>query len=314
MTIQQAETINTLLKTLQAEAVSRMEETIGKDSSLAERALYEERVSERLWFGNGWTTFPSSGEVHSVPISPGGVRAEWLIAADAATDRAIMYLHGGGYVAGNLDTHRELVARISKATKTRCVAVDYRRAPESVFPAQLEDSLTVYKWLLSEGFKPKKIAIIGDSCGGGLAIGTLVKLRELKLPLPAAAVLLSPWLDLESKGKSMWTNADTDFITRDLLLGLSDLFVGKNGDVKDPLASPINADLRGLPPILVLVGDIEVLLDDSTVFADRAKKASVDVTLQVWPGMPHIFPIFAPNLTEGQEAIEKIGEFVRRWI
>jgi len=309
MTVQQADSVNGMLRAMQKQGLAVVEEVFGTSGSQAERALLLERAVERPWLE--WSSFPSASYAKSVPVSTGRVRAEWVYATEARPDFALLYLHGGGFVAGNLETHRELCARISKATKMRCIAVDYRRAPEHLYPAQIEDSLEVYKWLLGQGFKGKNIAIAGDSAGSALTIALIVKIRELQLSMAAAGVLISPWIDLESKGDSMWRNAERDpMVTRDLLLGLSALYVGEHGDLRDPLASPIRADFRGFPPMLVQVGDLEVLLDEAKLFAELAKKASVDVTLQVWPGMPHDFQIFAPILSEGQDAIDKIGEFV----
>jgi epsilon-lactone hydrolase len=259
-----------------------------------------------------FSAFPSAGEVKCEPVNAGGVKAEWITATDAAPDRVIMYLHGGGYVMGSIDTHRELVARLSKAAQARGLALDYRLAPENLFPAAVDDSIAAYRWLLAQGYKPGRIVIAGDSAGGGLTVATLLAVRDLGAPAPAAGVCISPWVDFEAEGESMTSRAAQDpLVSREMILNIAKMYVGENGNLREPLAAPINAYLDNLPPLLIQVGDAETLLDDSTRLADRAKQAGVDVTLQIWDEMPHVWHLAAPVLPEGQEAIDKIGEFVR---
>jgi epsilon-lactone hydrolase len=260
-----------------------------------------------------FSAFPSAGEVKCEPVSAGGVKAEWITAGNAAPDRVILYLHGGGYVMGSIDTHRELVARLSKAAQARGLALDYRLAPENLFPAAVDDALAAYRWLLAQGYKPERIVIAGDSAGGGLAVATMIALRDLGAPAPAAGVCISPWVDLEAEGGSMTSRAAQDpLVSREMILTIARMYVGEKGSLREPLAAPINADLNDLPPLFIQVGDAETLLDDSTRLADRAKESGVDVTLQIWEEMPHVWHLAAPNLPEGQEAIDKIGEFVRQ--
>jgi monoterpene epsilon-lactone hydrolase len=260
-----------------------------------------------------FSAFPSAGEVKCEPASAGGVKAEWITAGNAAPDRVILYLHGGGYVMGSIDTHRELVARLSKAAQARGLALDYRLAPENLFPAAVDDAIAAYRWLLAQGYKPERIVIAGDSAGGGLAVATLIALRDLGAPAPAAGVCISPWVDLEAEGGSMTSRAAQDpLVSREMILTIARMYVGEKGSLREPLAAPINADLNDLPPLFIQVGDAETLLDDSTRLADRAKESGVDVTLQIWEEMPHVWHLAAPNLPEGQEAIDKIGEFVRQ--
>jgi acetyl esterase/lipase len=258
-----------------------------------------EKVAERV-----------ASDVRCDPIDLGGIPGEWIVAPGAEEDRVILYLHGGGYVMGSINTHRAMIARISRAAKARVLAIDYRLAPEHPFPAAVDDATTAYKWLLSQGYQPGKIIIAGDSAGGGLTFSTLVSLRESGTPLPAAAVPISPWTDLAATGASLKTRAKADPMVGDSgLAPMAQHYAGKH-DVKHPLVSPLYADLKDLPPLLIHVGDAEILLDDSTRIAERAKAAGVDVTLEVWPEMVHVWHVFAKILPEGQQAIDRIGEFV----
>jgi acetyl esterase/lipase len=256
--------------------------------------------------------FPIAPDVRREPVNAGGVKAEWLEAPGAAGNRTVLYLHGGGYVLGSLDTHRQLAARISRAAITRCLSVDYRLAPEHPFPAAVEDATTAYRWLLGTGVEPARVVIAGDSAGGGLTVATLLALREAGTPLPAGAVCLSPWVDLEGTGESTTTKADVDpIIETGLLNDMGRLYLG-GADPRTPLAAPLYADLHGLPPLLIQVGTAEALLDDSTRLAERARAAGVDVTLDPWEDMIHVWQFFAEMLPEGQEAIDRIGEFIRK--
>jgi acetyl esterase/lipase len=223
----------------------------------------------------------------------------------------ILYLHGGGYVMGSIATHREMVARMSKASGARALLVDYRLAPEHPFPAAVDDATAAYRWLLSQNIKPSRIVVAGDSAGGGLTLATLVALRDAKTPLPAAGVCISPWVDMEGTGASMTTRAKADpVVQKQGLLGMAQLYLGGK-DPKSPLAAPLHADFRGLPPLFIHVGDAETLLDDSTRVAEKAKMAGVKVDLEIWPEMPHVWHLFAPFLPEGQQAIDKIGKYVQ---
>jgi epsilon-lactone hydrolase len=258
-----------------------------------------------------FSAFPSAGEVKCEPVDANGVKAEWITATNAAPDRVILYLHGGGYVMGSIDTHRELVARLSKAAQARALALDYRLAPEHPFPAAVDDSITAYRWLLAQGYKPGRIVVAGDSAGGGLAVSTLLALRDIGAPAPAGAACISPWVDFEAEGESMTSRAAQDpLVSREMILNIAKMYVGEKGNLREPLAAPINATLNDLPPLFIQVGDAETLLDDSTRLADHAEKAGIDVTLQIWDEMPHVWHLAAPVLPEGQAAIEKIGEFV----
>ncbi len=259
----------------------------------------------------GMTAFPSAGETRCTPVNAGGVPAEWIAASGAADDRVILYLHGGGYVMGSIATHREMAARLSKAARARALVIDYRLAPEHPFPAAVDDAVAAYRWLLSQNIKPSRIVVAGDSAGGGLTLATLVALRDAKAPLHAAGVCISPWTDMEGTGDSMVTRAKADpVVQKQGLLGMAQLYLGGK-DPKSPLAAPLYANLEGLPPLLIQVGDAETLLDDATRVAEKAKRAGVTVDLEVWPEMPHVWHLFAPFLPEGQQAIDKIGQYVQ---
>ena len=241
----------------------------------------------------------------------GGVPAEWVTAAGMAAGRVIMYLHGGAYQLGSPATLRHLVALLSAAAQARAFSVDYRLAPEHPFPAAVDDAVAAYRWLLAAGHDPASIAIAGDSAGGGLTLATLVALRDSGDRLPAAAVAMSPWTDLALTGESLRTRADADVMIKPAGLQQTAALYLAGADPGHPYASPLYADLHGLPPILIHVGDAEVILDDSTRFATRARLAGVDVTLEIWDEMPHVFQAFAGLLPEADQAVAQIGSWLR---
>ena len=247
--------------------------------------------------------------VTCTPVEAGGVSAEWSVAAGADETKVVLYVHGGGYVMGSAGSHRDVTGRLSKAAGARVLSLNYRLAPEHPFPAPVDDAVAAYRWLLAQGISPGNIAVAGDSAGGGLAIATLLALRDAGEPLPAAGVGISPWVDMEGTGESMTTRAAVDpVVQKEGLLGMAQLYLG-DADPKNPLAAPLHADLAGLPPLLLQVGDAETLLDDSTRLAEKARAAGVDVTLKVWDEMPHVWHLFAPILPEGRQAIDEIGSF-----
>ena len=247
--------------------------------------------------------------VTCTPAEAGGVSAEWSVAAGVDEAKVVLYVHGGGYVMGSAGSHRDVTGRLSKAAGARVLSLNYRLAPEHPFPAPVDDAVAAYRWLLAQGISPGNIAVAGDSAGGGLAIATLLALRDAGEPLPAAGIGISPWVDMEGTGESMTTRAAVDpVVQKEGLLGMAKLYLG-DADPKNPLAAPLHADLAGLPPLLLQVGDAETLLDDSTRLAERAHAAGVDVTLKVWDEMPHVWHLFAPILPEGRQAIDEIGSF-----
>ena len=269
------------------------------NATIAEIRAGMERVSERM---------PS--DVESRVVNAGGVPAQWIVPPAANAERVILYLHGGGYTMGSCNTHRAMIARIARASDARALAIDYRLAPENPFPAAVEDATAAYRWLLSEDHSPGKIVIAGDSAGGGLTLAALAALRDSGVPLPAGAVPISPWTDLEGTGDSVRSRANRDpMIQPGGLSEMASMYLG-GADAKNPLASPLHADFRGFPPLLIQVGDAEILLDDATRVAARAKAAGVEVKLEVWDDMIHVWHVFAKLLPEGQQAIDRIGRFV----
>ena len=245
-------------------------------------------------------------------MNAGGVTAEWVTAGSASDSRVVLYLHGGGYIIGSPRTHRPLMAELSQASKGRVLGLDYRLAPEHPFPAPVEDSVAAYRWLLNEGYDPARIAVAGDSAGGGLTVAMMVQARYLGLPMPGAAVCISPWVDMEALGESMETRAAADpMVGKENLLISAKTYLG-GSNPRAPLAAPLYADLRGLPPMLIQVGDAEVLLDDSTRLAGIAREAGVQVEMDVWDDMIHVWHLFAPILPEGKQAISQAGEFIKK--
>ena len=269
-------------------------------------------AQQRAGFEQMAAVLPVDADVKCEPVTANGVKSEWVSAPGADAGRAILYLHGGGYVIGSINTHRSLAGRLSRAAKARVLVIDYRLAPEHPFPAAVDDSVAAYRWMLAQGLKPSRIAVAGDSAGGGLTAATLVAIRDAKLPVPAAGALLSPWVDLEGIGESMTTKDAADpMVHKEGLLDMAKAYLGGKNP-RTPLAAPLYADLAGLPPLLIQVGTSETLLDDASRLAERAKKAGVNVTYEPWQNMIHVWQIFAPMLDEGQQAIEKIGAFVRK--
>ena len=246
-------------------------------------------------------------------VDANGVSAMW-VTPDGTTDinKVVMYLHGGGYVIGSIVSHARLVGHIAKAAGVRALNVDYRLAPEAPHPAAVTDAVTAYRWLLDQGIAADKIVIAGDSAGGGLTIATLLAIRDQGLAHPVAAVALSPWIDLEGTGESMTSRAHVDLmVDGPALKVMADLFL--NGQSPhDPLAAPLHADFTGLPPIYIQVGDEETLLDDSSRLAELAGAAGVDVRIDVFPEMQHVFQMSVGNLPEADEAVAKIGDYIRQ--
>ena len=256
--------------------------------------------------------FPIDVQARYGRVNAGGVTAEWVTAEGASDSRVVLYLHGGGYIIGSPHTHRALMAKLSHDSGARVLGLDYRLAPEHPFPAPVEDSVASYRWLLNEGFDPARIALAGDSAGGGLTVSALVQIRYLGLPMAAAGVCISPWVDMEGLGESMETRAKADpMVGKENLMISAKTYLG-GADPRAPLAAPLYADLRGLPPILIQVGDAEVLLDDSTRLAGVAREAGVKVQMDVWDDMIHVWHLFAPILPEGKQAISQAGEFIKK--
>jgi monoterpene epsilon-lactone hydrolase len=268
-------------------------------------AQRRERVNA---FGASYVLPP---DVRVEAIDANGVAAEWTTTPYADPDRVILFLHGGGYISGSIQSHRHMIAEAGRQAKARTLALDYRLAPEHPFPAALEDAIAGYRFLLSSGFKNNHIALAGESAGGGLAVATLISLRDAGVKLPACVWCSSPWVDLEMMGDTMTSKAAVDpLIQKSYLMELAAAYL--NGtDPRAPLVSPIHGDLRELPPMLIQVGSAETLLDDAIRLSAVAGAADVRVTLEIWPEMIHAWHLFHPRLAEGREALTAVGAFIR---
>jgi len=265
----------------------------------------------RRGFEEMLTQFPPVPGVTFEEENLDGIPGIWCVPADAVKDRVLLYLHGGGYVLGSPTAYKQLASQIATRLKARVLVPDYRLAPEHPYPAALEDATKAYKWLLNQG-AAKSIALAGDSCGGGLTVATLVAARDAGLPTPVGAVLISPWADLGVTGESATTKTGEDTIlSPDALRGMAGAYLGSTSP-RDPGASPVYANLSGLPPLLIQAGSAEILLDDATRLAARAGAAGVKVRLDIWPHMFHVWPMYSPMLDEGGEALDDAAAFLKR--
>jgi len=238
-------------------------------------------------------------------------RAEWLHPQEVVKERALLYLHGGGYVIGSPHTHRALAGKIAKGISADCLLIDYRKAPENPFPAALDDSYQAYTYLLEKGYHAENIAVVGDSAGGGLTIALQYELKDFQIDLPLCSVLLSPYLDLTGTGRSVKHNAKNDrFLDVFEMRRWAEWYACEH-DLKDPLISPLYGDLTGLPSILVQASESEVLYNDSTRFVKNAKKYGVKVEFQKWHGLIHWWHMFG-SMPEAKEAIDKIVYFINK--
>lgn len=251
--------------------------------------------------------------VHVEESQLAGIDVDWHRPKGAREDKVLFYLHGGAYVIGSRRTHRQLVSHMAKEAGVTAVIPEYRLAPENPFPAAIDDAVAVYRALLESGFKPENIVISGDSAGGGLTVATLLALRHAGDPLPAAAVLLSPFLDVTASGESATSRADKDpwFEVSDMAV-VARYYCPDESKWRDPLVSPVFANVSGLPPMMIQVGDDEILLSDSTRLAEKLEAAGIDVELEVWPDMWHVFPMFVGKMPESHRAVEKIGAYINK--
>ena len=247
------------------------------------------------------------------PVPEGPLKGEWIAPETGeGPGRTLLYLHGGGYFFCTPQTHRPITGTLAGLAETRVLALDYRLAPEHRFPAAVEDAVAAYRQLLAEGTPPGSIVIGGDSAGGGLSLATLLSLRDAGDPLPAGAILFSPWTDLAGTGETLVSNDKSDALFHGD--GLKKAAVYYLGDTPgtNPLASPLYADLAGLPPLFVQASDVEVLLSDSTRLVEKARAAGVTVEFEIWHGLPHVWQIFTPFLPEARAALAKTADFMRR--
>ena len=250
--------------------------------------------------------------VDYIETDAGGVPAMWLVPKRSVKDRVLLCMHGGGYLSGSIYSHRKMFGHLAKAAGVRALIFDYRLAPAHVHPVQVDDAVTVYRWLLDQGVRADRVAFTGDSAGGGLSITAQLLARQRGLPLPAAAMPFSPWVDIEVTGDSYDTNRARDpFFHRDVVRGFADIFLGANGDPRDPLANPLYADLAGFGPIYIQVGADETLLDDARRLHEHARRAGVEASLDIVPDMLHTFQMAAGRAPEADEAIQRMADWVR---
>jgi len=277
-------------------------------ATAAARGEQEMTVEEwRAAYAGLGALLPAAAGVTVEPVDAGGVPAEWLSPAGNDAGRAIVYLHGGGYCIGGLDTHRPMLTHLAAVSKARVLAVDYRLAPEHPHPAALDDAAAAYRWVLDNGAEAGRTVVAGDSAGGGLTVATLVTLRDAGDPLPALGVCLSPWADLTQSGESVRTRAEEDPMVRGADLDRWAACYRGDLPADHPAISPLFADLRGLPPLHIEVGTAEVLLDDARRLADRARTAGVEVTLVEAEAMVHVWHFFAGAVPEADDGIARVA-------
>jgi len=239
-----------------------------------------------------------------------GMNGEWIIPNEACIEKTILYIHGGGFISGSCRSHRMHVAKFCKESGIRALVFDYRLAPENPYPAALDDSLKAYKWILDQGYRSNNIVVMGESAGGTLTLSLLLALKSKKINLPKSAVSISPVTDLSCSANSFKSNARKDIAPMNSWNIWTGYYVG-NGNIKDPLLSPLFGDLSCLPPLHLIVGTNEIHLDDTLNFADKAEQSGVEVQLDVWKGMVHAFPILSPLFPEAKKALAQICKFIR---
>ncbi len=268
------------------------------------------RKIRRLWDYLGGLMLTAFG-VKKTHEEINGLYVEWLTPEDRMDDKLLLYLHGGGYVVGGCDMHRQMVSHIARAGRIQALLPEYRLSPESKYPAAIEDAVGLYRTLLARGTKAENMVLAGDSAGGGLVMATLLSLRDAGEPLPAAAILLSPFLDATASGESMQSRAMQDpWFRAEDVARIADYYCEPQ-QRRDPLVSPVFADVGGLPPLYIQVGDDEILLSDSERIAQKITAAGGEISLEIWPEMWHVFQMFVGKMPESGRAIDKIGDFVR---
>ncbi|SHN21336.1 alpha/beta hydrolase [Mucilaginibacter sp. OK098] len=293
---------------------SKQVEEVGKWwLTMVAAATGHKTLDEARDFGENWAGLTAEpGGVDYIEIDAGGVPAMWAVPKGCIEDRVILCLHGGGFFSGSMYTHRKLYGHFAKAIGCRALILNYHLTPEHVHPAQVNDVFAAYKWLLDQGIQANHIAITGDSAGGGLSITGTLLIRDKGLPVPAAIMPFSAWFDMEVTGGSMDANHGKDLLlNKEWVKGMAGMFLGENGDAKDPHANPLYADLAGLPPVYIQVGGDEVLLDDNLRLAEHARMAGVDVSLDVFPGMQHSFQMAAGRAPESDDSIARFVGWVK---
>ncbi|WP_304459803.1 alpha/beta hydrolase [Alicyclobacillus sendaiensis] len=292
----------------QALSVRAMLQQVRASQNPAELSL----EAQRAGLDQMGRTIPQPADVAVERTSFGGVPGEWITVAESSDKRVVLYLHGGAYYMGSCESHRSLAWRLARASKSRVALIEYRLAPEHKFPAAVEDAVKAYESLLALGVEPGRIAISGDSAGGGLTMATLISLRDAGKPLPACAALLSPWTDLAGTGPSMESRAPYDPWLEPEGIRKAPLLYCSRDQLTHPLVSPLYGDLADLPPILIHVGRDECLLDDSVRLYDKLIDAGVQAKLHVWDDLWHVFHSFP--IPEADEALNEIGLFIQEHI
>ncbi|MBO6667126.1 alpha/beta hydrolase [Parvibaculum sp.] len=291
--------------------IGRLKELIRARAKAGEGMSLEDR--RKQMDGNA-NQFPVPEGVEIARADLEGFGGEWNIPAGAETAPVLLYFHGGGYVQGSSVSHRHLTSRLALAAKARVLSVDYALAPEAPFPAAVRDGVKAYRWLLDNGVEPKAIALGGDSAGGGLTVATLLAARDEGLPMPAAAIAISPWTDLTCDTGAYSSRADADPMIQQAGIKQTAALYLNGADARHPLASPNHADLTGLPPMLIHVGSDEVLFDDAANLCRKARDAGIDAELEEWEDMIHVWHAFYQLLPQGEEAIERLGNYLSaRW-
>jgi epsilon-lactone hydrolase len=278
---------------------------------LASRPRSDDYRQRRKDFDARGLAYGLAADVAVEPTTANGIPAEWTVTPPDARDAALLYLHGGGYVIGSRDSHRHLVAEAGRAAGIAALALDYRLAPEHPFPAAVDDALAGYRFLLARGIKPARVAIAGDSAGGGLVVAAMLAIRDAGLPQPACGWCISPWIDMEAIGETMTSRAAADpTVQKAGILDMAKLYLD-GADPRSPLAAPIYADLAGIARLFIQVGAAETLLDDALRLAGAAGAADVRVDLEIWPEMIHVWHLYHPELDAGRRALKAGGAFVR---
>ncbi|MFV0526137.1 MAG: alpha/beta hydrolase [Acidimicrobiales bacterium] len=291
----------------EAEATFDLFRQLRQQMTGADPTLEEQRAAGEQF---GAMTGPPPGVTYE-PVDVDGIPGQWIIPAGASDGRVILYFHGGGYRTCSVNSHRAMIGHLASAAGCRGLAIDYRLVPEHPHPAQVEDAVAAFRWLLAAGYAPEGIALSGDSAGGGLCMLTLLALRAAGGPMPKTAALMSPWVDLEAVGDTFESRAELDLIidADSSRAAAEDFLQGR--DPRDPTAAPLHADLTGLPPILIQVGDHEVLLADSVRLAERLQASGVAAELVVFPEMQHVFQVCAGAMPEADKALAEMGTFLR---
>lgn len=303
MTSFKSKTVNFLLRNRHLLQGRKRKEVFDMNSSIeAFRDLCEKGAERYAKIPQGIAIKPQTIE---------GIRGEWLIPENSNPEKLILYVHGGGYVAGSCSDHRGFVSKFAKNTGVSNLVYEYRLAPEHPFPAAPDDSLKIYRWLLAEGYKPENILVAGESAGGGLCLALLLAIKEAQMTMPAAAVAISPWTDLSCSGESYRTKNKWSLAPLNSWTVFSAHYRG-NASAENPLVSPLFGDLKGLPPLFINAGTDDELFDDGRAFAEKAQKAGVDATFRAGTGQVHCYPLLAPMFPEATEAMNEIVGFIRK--